>query len=85
MKKGDVVMSKMGTLTRTMAVAGIIADGSLTLKQISAINKGNGWTVEGRMSGREYVSDSDYTRVEGVKLTAGELRDAKEIARKWGW
>jgi hypothetical protein len=39
-----------------------------------------GWTYELRDSDREYVSDSDYTRFEGVTLPADELAEATRIA-----
>lgn len=44
-----------------------------TLAEAQERNAGDGWTADLRFADREYLSDTDYTRVEGFHLTDEEL------------
>jgi len=47
------------------------------------INSAFGWTFDVRYDSHEYVSDNDYTLVEGAKLSAEDLAAAIATAEQW--
>ena len=77
--------SVMGTRTIIEAVAGIIAEGypGLPWAEVVAVNKRDGWTIEGQFEGMEYVAESDYTRMAGVELAREDLAAAWSLAMAW--
>lgn len=78
---------------RIEQVAGIILEGILPYGEDAAqeaqeINDGDGWTYEVRYDDQEYNSGSNYTRVEGDRLSNEQLTEAIGLAHKWqkqGW
>lgn len=65
-------------------VAGIIAEtiyegNRAELQQINEI----GWQFDIRYHDGEYIDDTRWTRVEGVKLSAAELEQAIRLAEGW--
>jgi len=47
------------------------------------INDGDGWTVDVRLIGEEYVSDTDWTRVSNLHLSPHALVRALDLAERW--
>lgn len=58
------------------AVGVEIWDHDYTLAEAQECNRDEGWTVELRLAGREYLSSTDYTRLDQVRLTDAELERA---------
>jgi hypothetical protein len=65
-------------------VASIICENGLSREDAEAINNGDGFTFDVRWQDQEYITDRDYTRVEGMRLDRPSMDAALETARHWG-
>lgn len=71
------------TQQRIEQVAGIIADNALAAATAQRINATAGWTYDVRWHDGDYINDTDYTRVEGDRLSDEQLRVALDLAQGW--
>lgn len=67
-------------------VAGIIIENGLLDRPersplITAINSNQGWGFDVRYDDGEYIRDTQWTRVEGLQLSARDLEKAIALAR----
>lgn len=64
-------------------VAFLILDADLTSELAASRNAGEGWTFGVRWADSEYISETDFTRCEGYRLTEADLNDALATAERW--
>lgn len=64
-------------------VAGIIAASDLSPEAAEAANRIDGWGFDVRYDAEEYVSETDFTRVEDLQLDPADLRRAIELAARY--
>ncbi len=64
-------------------VAGLIADAVLTFDEAKEINDKQGWTFEVRWHDGDYINETDYTRVEGERLSGADLTAAWDTLTRW--
>lgn len=50
---------------------------------IQRVNDVHGFTFDVRWADGEYISEDDWTRVEGMQLTASQLEAAWNLAMEW--
>lgn len=67
------------------AVAGIILNQGWENDPalVSAANRLDGFGFDVRWDDGEYISDTDWTRLEDVQLSEAELQEAMQLAREW--
>jgi hypothetical protein len=63
-------------------VAGIIYESGLSPNTALAVNSMSGWSFDICYSDQEYIGN-DFTRVEGLDLSPGDLTEALRVAAAW--
>ena len=64
-------------------VARAILDGGMTDEEAHDQNDRWGWSFDVRWASQEYISDNDWTSVEGHVLSQADLEAAIDLATEW--